>query len=293
MSNFNDNAQIANSLDKRGFLDLAKAYMRAEIYNHIKNNKNNNNKLNNNIYNESKYKNYFLLLRLCYSIVNDFLEKLNLIKTKKVLNSEINNVLNTNEILSDEQINLNLNFKVNELDDNNNLLIDNNSYWEIDSKKLTSSFLFNLIKYRTNILHSEKNIQIVEIEEFNLNESFLKINIEDSNFLKNDKKIDEKYEKLKNDLLMTNNKNNNNNNFFDNRFILYKDECDKRYKENLENEIKLFKNSELSKIRIEENKKYNEQLEKIRSDFEEEISEEKLKLNKKENEIKLKEENLK
>ena len=109
MSNFNDNAQIANSLDKRGFLDLAKAYMRAEIYNHIKNNKNNNNKLNNNIYNESKYKNYFLLLRLCYSIVNDFLEKLNLIKTKKVLNSEINNVLNTNEILSDEQINLNLN----------------------------------------------------------------------------------------------------------------------------------------------------------------------------------------
>ena len=173
MSNFNDNAQIANSLDKRGFLDLAKAYMRAEIYNHIKNNKNNNNKLNNNIYNESKYKNYFLLLRLCYSIVNDFLEKLNLIKTKKVLNSEINNVLNTNEILSDEQINLNLNFKVNELDDNNNLLIDNNSYWEIDSKKLTSSFLFNLIKYRTNILYSEINIQIVEIEEFNLNESFL------------------------------------------------------------------------------------------------------------------------
>ena len=280
MSNLNDNARMANSLEKRGFLDLAKAYMRAEIYNHI--NKNNSNKLKN-INNESKYKNYFLLLRLCYSIIIDFLEKLNLENTKKVLNSEINNVLNTNEKMSDEQMNINLNFNVNDFDSNNNLFLDKNSYWEIDSKPFSLTYLFNLIKFRTTILHSEKNIQTVDIEEFDLNDDLLKKKIEETNnFLKNDKKIDEKYEKLKNDLLQ----NNNNNNSIDNRFILYKDECDKRYKENLENEMKLFKNSEITKIRIEENKKYNEQLEKIRSDFEEEYSNQKLKLNKIENEIK-------
>jgi hypothetical protein len=118
---------MANSLEKRGFLDLAKAFMRAEIYNHIKNN--NSNKLKN-INNESKYKNYFLLLRLCYSIIIDFLEKLKLENTKKVLISEINNILNTNEKMSDEQMNLNLNFNKNDFDLNNNLFLnDKNSYW--------------------------------------------------------------------------------------------------------------------------------------------------------------------
>ena len=73
----------------------------------------------------------------------------------------------------------------------------------------------------------------------------------------------------------------------ENRFNKYKDEMDKRYQEELKNEMERFKSSELGQLRIEENKKYTikyqnkedelqkeyekryEELEKKRKEFEE------------------------
>ena len=52
----------------------------------------------------------------------------------------------------------------------------------------------------------------------------------------------------------------------ENKFKKYKDEIDKRYEEELKNEIERFKTVELSQMRIEENKKYLIKLGKLREE---------------------------
>ena len=48
----------------------------------------------------------------------------------------------------------------------------------------------------------------------------------------------------------------------------FKEECENKYKEDLKSEMERFKNIELSNMRMEENKKYLEKIEKIREEYE-------------------------
>ena len=205
-------------------------------------------------------------IKLQYTIVSNFLTKMNLNYTLKILNDEIKNILNPNTIYTLEEISQILYINNNEDDMNYNYT--NNLF----SETLNTTYLNYLINSKTNINKTNKGVQTILANENNNGDNLSakntfmdsKIDLyEDINEKLN--KIDEKYNKKISDTNAFSPQKNN----FVSKFDRYKKELNEKYKEDMQNEINRIKTMEVGKVIIEQNHKYLEKIEKIRKEYEE------------------------
>ena len=205
-------------------------------------------------------------IKLQYTIVSNFLTKMNLNYTLKILNDEIKNILNPNTIYTLEEISQILNINNNE--DEMNYNYTNNLF----SETLNTTYLNYLINSKTNINKTNKGVQTILANENNNGDNlsakntYIDSNIdlyEDINEKLN--KIDEKYNKKISDTNAFSPQKNN----FVSKFDRYKKELNEKYKEDMQNEIDRIKTMEVGKVIIEQNHKYLEKIEKIRKEYEE------------------------
>ena len=205
-------------------------------------------------------------IKLQYTIVSNFLTKMNLNYTLKILNDEIKNILNPNTIYTLEEISQILNINNNEDDMNYNYT--NNLF----SETLNTTYLNYLINSKTNINKTNKGVQIILANENNNGDNlsskntYIDSNIDLYEDIKEKlNKIDEKYNKKISDTNAFSPQKNN----FVSKFDRYKKELNEKYKEDMQNEIDRIKTMEVGKVIIEQNQKYLEKIEKIRKEYEE------------------------
>ena len=219
-------------------------------------------KTNKLINDDNVYKN----IKLQYTIVSNFLSKMNLNYTLKILDDEIKNILNPNTIYSFEEISQILNINNNE--ENMNFNNTNNLFYET----LNTTYLNYLINSSSNINKSNKGVQTIIPNENNNEDNisskstFINSNInlyEELNEKLN--KIDEKYNKKVSSVNSLSPQKNN----FMSKFDRYKKELNEKYKEDMQNEIERIKTMEVGKVMIEQNQKFLEKIEKIRKEYEE------------------------
>ena len=182
---------------------------------------------------------------------------------------------------------------INDFEEAKKILLSNSKDPIITNQgnKLGSTFIFYLMKKNSSFLKNDNECQ-TEVNLINIAEKGENLSPSINN-VNNFSNVEERLKQIED---KNNKKNNNNENFpsqlIENRFLKYKDECDKRYQEQLNNEINRFKNIELSEMRIEENKKYNENLNKIREDYDIKYNEKLNELKKEKNKLKEKEKEL-
>ena len=205
-------------------------------------------------------------IKLQYTIVSNFLTKMNLNYTLKILNDEIKNILNPNTIYTLEEISQILNINNNEDDMNYNYT--NNLF----SETLNTTYLNYLINSKTNINKTNKGVQTILANENNNGDNlsskntYIDSNIDLYEDIKEKlNKIDEKYNKKISDTNAFSPQKNN----FVSKFDRYKKELNEKYKEDMQNEIDRIKTMEVGKVIIEQNHKYLEKIEKIRKEYEE------------------------
>jgi hypothetical protein len=230
-----------------------------------------------NSFNSLKDKDIYSVVKLQYTLVQDFLSKINLSYTLKSFNNEIKTVLNPTTPFTNEEISKLIYINPNE---NDKSMKTDNTF----EGKLKSTYLYNLIYSKSNLFKEEKEVQTFEDGIINTgddddnNDGKVKINnffdsgkrtkMKDAGVFMREideklKKIDEKYEKkVKNENFLPQ------SNHMELKFINYKNELEKKYKEELKNEIERIKLIEVGKIIIEENKKYLEKIEAIRNEYE-------------------------
>ena len=260
-----------------------------------------NNKLGNNLYdtmksqhtnfttfqnfntmNSLKDKNIYNIIKLQYTLVLDFLSKIDMSFTLNTFNNEIKTILNPNTPYKEEEISKIID--INPDTDFQNTLFNKNPF--------LNTYLYHLIYSKSNLLKIEKEVQTMEEKkEENKNDNNIKINnfffsskktsIDGVTFMKDIddklKEIDKKYNnKIKNENLPKKN----------NITEQYKRELEDKYKEDLKNEIERIKAVEIGKIIIEENQKYLEKIEAIRMEYENKYDLKNKELNQKEKEIK-------
>ena len=205
-------------------------------------------------------------IKLQYTIVSNFLTKMNLNYTLKILNDEIKNILNPNTIYTLEEISQILNINNNE--DEMNYNYTNNLF----SETLNTTYLNYLINSKTNINKTNKGVQTILTNENNNGDNlsskntFMDSKIDLYEDIKEKlNKIDEKYNKKISDTNAFSPQKNN----FVSKFDRYKKELNEKYKEDMQNEIDRIKTMEVGKVIIEQNHKYLEKIEKIRKEYEE------------------------
>ena len=284
---------LLQSLERSGMLGLTKAYLQTQILENLRNQNSTSSSLSKTL-SESKNKNIFALLRLAYSIIYDFLIKMNLSYSQQTFNSEMKELLsNSNIPFQDSEIINLLNVNINDFEEAKKILLSNSKDPIITNQgnKLGSTFIFYLMKKNSSFLKNDNECQ-TEVNLINIAEKGENLSPSINN-VNNFSNVEERLKQIED---KNNKKNNNNENFpsqlIENRFLKYKDECDKRYQEQLNNEINRFKNIELSEMRIEENKKYNENLNKIREDYDIKYNEKLNELKKEKNKLKEKEKEL-
>ena len=252
MNDLNEgNQTLLSSLEKRGLLEMTKAYFRSSLLDNLKKDNFYNTApsgFNINI-NPIKDKNAIEALRLQYSLINDFLIRTKMSYTQNIFNNEIKNILESPIPFTDSEIihNLNLNTK------QTSILRLNSNINTTPNDLIKSTYLYQLINMHCNLTKIDKGIQTFQSPELNLKKT---IDLE-----KELKRIDEKYNKKLLDEALPINKMN------EKKFLEYKEECDKKYQEDLKNEMNRFKNIELCNMRLEENKKYLDKIESIREEY--------------------------
>ena len=244
--------------------------------------------------NNLKSQNIYDVIKLQYSLVLDFLSKMNMTYTVKSLNEEIKSILYPTTSFSDEEI---------------SKLIDTNSSSEFQDKfdknpvvnSIKSTFLYHLIYTNSNLLKAEKEVQTMDENNKVENNPNIKINnyfsskstnLDGITFIHD---IDEKLKQI-DDKFSQKLKNNSNlvpqDKSLDDRFSRYKKELEDKYKEELKNEITRIKTIEVSNVIIEENNKYLEKIEAIRNEYEKNYEIKNMDLTKREKELKEKQNKL-
>ena len=218
--------------------------------------------------------NIYEIIKLQYTIVSDFLSKMNLTYTLDSFNNEIKNYLNPNTPFTFEEISEIISININDLNSTNNLFSGN----------LKNTYLYHLITSKSNINKENKGMQTILTEKINNNILNDNPNLyEDLN--EKLKKIDEKYEKQPlNDNLTSVHKNN-----LESKFNRFKRELNEKYKEDIEKEIERIRSMEVGKVIIEQNQKYLERIEKIKYEYENKYELKIKELDKKRKELKEKE----
>jgi hypothetical protein len=196
------------------------------------------------------------IIKLQYTIVSDFLSKLNLNYTLDSFNSEIKSFLNPTTSFTSEEM--------SEIININNNDFNTSSYFF--SGSLKNNYLYYLITSKSNIYKASKGVQTINSEKENNNEmNILNSNpnlLEDMN--EKLKKIDEKYEKMPLNFNLTSKQKNN----LESKYNRFKRELNEKYNEDLQSEIERIKTMETGKVIIEQNQKYLEKIEKIRNEYE-------------------------
>ena len=269
-------------------IELAKNELYNSFYNTVKSQPSNYSTFQNTFgINKSQEKNTYNIMKLQYTLVSDFLSKINLSYTLKSLNYEIKPFLNPATAFSPEEIselipknNPDLNFQSNTF--NKNPFLDT----------INSTYLYSLINANSNFFKSEKETQTDDINNnVEDNPNMKKNNFKKTTKIDNPKfiqdideklkEIDENFKiKIKKDYLSSQ------SNLIESKFMKYKNELEKKYKEDLQNEIERIKSVEIGKVIIEENKKYLEKIENIRNEYEYNYQLKLKELNEKEKEIK-------
>ena len=265
MDNFYMTQQISLPFDEKTNVNFSKTLGNINPFNTFKSQDTNYStfkKTNKLINDDNAYKN----IKLQYTIVSNFLSKMNLNYTLKILNDEIKNILNPNTIYSFEEISQILN--INNKEENMNFNNTNNLFYET----LNTTYLNYLINSSSNINKSNKGVQAIIPNENNNEDNisskstFINSNInlyEELNEKLN--KIDEKYNKKVSSVNSLSPQKNN----FMSKFDRYKKELNEKYKEDMQNEIERIKTMEVGKVMIEQNQKFLEKIEKIRKEYEE------------------------
>lgn len=203
-----------------------------------------------------KDENIYNIIKLQYTIVSDFLSKLNLNYTLDSFNSEIKSFLNPTTSFTSEEM--------SEIININNNDFNTSSYFF--SGNLKNNYLYYLITSKSNIYKASKGVQTINSEKENNNEmNILNSNpnlLEDIN--EKLKKIDEKYEKMPLNFNLTSKQKNN----LESKYNRFKRELNEKYNEDLQSEIERIKTMETGKVIIEQNQKYLEKIEKIRNEYE-------------------------
>ena len=195
--------------------------------------------------------------------------------TQNIFTNEIKNLIESPIPMTDSEIIHDLNLDTKQIS-----TFRLNSNLNTSPKDLVkSTYLFQLINLHCSLVKTDNSTQTINVPELNRKKS---IDVDEEM-----KKIDEKYNKKLNlEEILPSSK------FNEKKFLEYKEECDKRYEENLKNEIERFKNIELCKMRLDENKKYIDKIESIREEYENEYNKKNENIQKMRNNLKEKEENL-
>ena len=256
-----NNSSLISSLDKKGVVDLTKDFIRNTLYEKLKNNKMiNETKLNPSNYNIND-QNLFKMVKLLYTLIDDFLIRTKLLYTHSIFNNEIKSIIKPLIPFDDGELMSLLGINLNELA---SLRFNANNSNDI-STKIKSTYLYQILNSHTKIMKIDNESQTDDRpkNEMALYNPDVRVEVPNPSDIQIKlKNIEDKYNrKLKEetDILLV-----------ENRFIKYKKEIDERYEEELKNEIERFKNNELTKMRIEENEKYSEELKKLRNDYENE-----------------------
>ena len=257
MSDLNEaNKTLLSSLEKRGLLEMTKAYFRTNLIETLKKDdfyKTAPSGFNNINIQSIKDQKSINILRLQYSLINDFLIRTKMTYTQNIFSNEIKSLLENNIPFTDTEIIRNLHLNTKQI--SNMRLNSNLNSTTIDLIKNT--YLYHLINLHSNMNKIDSETQTLFPDDKQKGAK-KEIDLE-----KELKKIDEKYNKMLDiEKVLPFNKSN------EKKFLEYKEECDNKYKEDLKNEIERFKNIELSNMRMEENKKYIEKIEQIRQEYE-------------------------
>ena len=257
MSEINEaNKSLLSSLEKRGLLEMTKAYFRTNLIESL--NKDDFyktaplgfNNLNQKIIKDPKI---ISILRLQYSLINDFLIRTKMTYTQNILSNEIKSLLENNIPLTDSEIIRILNLNIKQISNsrlNSNLKSGPNDL-------IKNTYLYHLINLHSNLTKIDGEAQTLFFDDKN-KKSNKAIDLE-----KELRKIDEKYNNIINiNKIVPFNKLN------EKKFLEYKEECDNKYKEDLKSEMERFKNNEISQMRLDENKNYVKKIEKIREEYE-------------------------
>ena len=257
MSEINEaNKSLLSSLEKRGLLEMTKAYFRTNLIESL--NKDDFyktaplgfNNLNQKIIKDPKI---ISILRLQYSLINDFLIRTKMTYTQNILSNEIKSLLENNIPLTDSEIIRKLNLNIKQISNsrlNSNLKSGPNDL-------IKNTYLYHLINLHSNLTKIDGEAQTLFFDDKN-KKSNKAIDLE-----KELRKIDEKYNNI-----IDINKIVPFNKLNEKKFLEYKEECDNKYKEDLKSEMERFKNNEISQMRLDENKNYVKKIEKIREEYE-------------------------
>ena len=216
-------------------------------------------------------------IKLQYTIVSDFLSKMNLNYTLNSFNNEIKDYYYPNTPFTLEEISELINININDLNSTNNLFSGN----------LKNTYLYHLIISKSNINKENKGLQTLLTEKINNNENNI---LNDNPNLYEElneklKKIDEKYDKQPLNYNPTSIQKNN----LESKFNRFKRELNEKYKEDIKNEIERIRSMEVGKVIIEQNQKYLERIEKIKYEYENKYELKIKELDKKRKELKEKE----
>ena len=257
MSDLNEaNKTLLSSLEKRGLLEMTKAYFRTNLIETLKKDdfyKTAPSGFNNINIESIKDQKSINILRLQYSLINDFLIRTKMTYTQNIFSNEIKSLLENNTPFTDTEIIRNLHLNTKQI---SNMRLNSNLN-STTSDLIKNTYLYHLINLHSNLNKIDGECQTLFPDD-KLKNLKKEIDLE-----KELKKIDEKYNKMLDiEKVLPFNKSN------EQKFLEYKEECDNKYKEDLKNEMERFKNIELNNMRMEENKKYLEKIEKIRQEYE-------------------------
>ena len=261
-----DNQTLLSSLEKRGLLEMTKAYFRTSLFEALqKENFYNTAPSGFNINsNQIKDINTINIIRLQYSLINDFLIRTKMTYTQNIFNNEIKSLIDSPIPFTDSEIIHNLNLNTKQFS-----VLRLNSNINTSPKDLVkSTYLYQLINLHCSLIRIDHESQTMPIPEGDIR--FLSPNANNSLYEKKEvidlekemKRIDDKYNKKLNlDEVLPFSKIN------EQKYLKYKEECDKRYEEQLKKEIDLFKNTELANMRLEENQKYLNEIESLKEQY--------------------------
>ena len=259
------NQTLLDSLEKRGLLEMTKAYFRTSLLETLKKDDLYNTapsgfNIKSNQINDQSIIN---IIRLQYSLINDFLIRTKLNYTQNIFNNEIRTLIDSPIPFTDSELVHNLNLSTKQI----STLRLNSNINTSPKDFVKSTYLYQLINRNCSLIKKDNEAQTMQIPEGDI--KFLSPNVKNSliekkttiDLEKEMKKIDDKYNNKYLDNVLPFNKIN------EKKFFEYKEECDKRYEENLKNEMDRFKNIELCNMRLEEKKKYDDKIESIREEY--------------------------
>ena len=296
MDEFYMTQQISKPFGENTYKDFSKTIGNFNPYNTFKSQDTNFTTFQktNNINNFLKDKNIYNIIKLQYTIVSNYLSKMDLSHSLQTFNNEIKLIFNPATPFTSEEMSQIIDIENNENNDDfiktNNSLIGNNTY------------LYKLINSKSNIFKENKGIQTVNLKESYINDNNDKslLSLESTNIRSNPNLYEDINEKLKNIDKKYENKFSNNDNILpkknnlEAKFNRYKKELDEKYREDLNKEIERIKTMEVSKVIIEQNQKYLEKIEKIRDEYEnkyelkyKELTEKQKNLKEKENKLQM------